>query len=403
LGLFVLWALVVDPTAGAKLPAAPSASPSAPEIAELPAAPSVVVTAQQGDTLMSLLQRAGVSATPAQAAIDALKRGWDPRDLRIGQEIAIGLDDDGLKELRLAPDLQRDLRLTRGDDGRYDLVAMPRGVARVPARVDGLISSSLFEAASDAGMPPAVLAALLGAFSYDVDFQREIQPGDSFEVLYDQLVDKASGKRIGTGDLLYAAMRLSGRLLQLYLYAPPGGEPSFYTASGASVKKALLRTPVDGARISSSFGMRHHPILGYTAMHKGVDFAVPAGTPIMASGDAVVASAGRNGSYGNIVVLQHEAGYSTAYAHMSRIAKGMRPGTHVHQGEVIGYVGATGRATGPHLHYEVRLNDHAVNPLGVRMASTQNLDGRALAALQQQEAMIEQRLAALGGKTLAAK
>jgi murein DD-endopeptidase MepM/ murein hydrolase activator NlpD len=137
-------------------------------------------------------------------------------------------------------------------------------------------------------------------------------------------------------------------------------------------------------------------------MHKGVDFAVPKGTPIMASGDAVVASAGRNGSYGNIVVLRHAAGYSTAYAHMSRIAKGVKPGIHVHQGEVIGYVGATGRATGPHLHYEVRLNDRAINPLGVRMASTQKLEGREFARLQRQEAMIDQRLAALRGNSYAA-
>ena len=361
------------------------------------------MTVQQGDTLMSLLQRAGVSAAPAQAAIDALKPGFDPRDLKIGQQIAIGLDDNGLKELRLTPDLDRDLRLLRGDDGSFGLIAMPRNLTHVPARVDGVIASSLFETASAARLPPAVLTALIGAFSYDVDFQREIQPGDSFEVLYDQLVDSASGKRVGTGDLLYVAMRLGGHLLQLYRYAPKGGEASFYTPSGASVKKALLRTPVDGARISSSFGMRQHPILGYTAMHKGVDFAVPKGTPIMASGDAVVKSVGRDGSYGNLVVLQHEAGYATAYAHMSRFAKGLKPGMHVHQGDVIGYVGATGRATGPHLHYEVRLNDHAVNPLVVRMPSAQKLDGRELAGLQQQETRVERQLASLGGNTLASK
>jgi murein DD-endopeptidase MepM/ murein hydrolase activator NlpD len=360
------------------------------------------MTVQRGDTLMGLLQEAGVSATPAQAAIDALRSSFDPRDLKIGQEIAIGVDDDGLKELRLTPDPQHDLRLQRSDNGSYDVIAVPRDLVRVPVRVAGVISSSVFETATDAGMPQAILAALISAFSYDVDFQREIQPGDSFEVLYEQLVDASSGKLVGTGNLLYAAMRLGDHLQQLYRYTPSGGAPGFYTPTGASVKKALLRTPVDGARISSSFGMRHHPILGYTAMHKGVDFAVPKGTPIMASGDAVVASAGRNGSYGNIVVLRHAAGYSTAYAHMSRIAKGVKPGIHVHQGEVIGYVGATGRATGPHLHYEVRLNDRAINPLGVRMASTQKLEGREFARLQRQEAMIDQRLAALRGNSYAA-
>jgi len=363
----------------------------------------MVVTVHEGDTLMDLLQQAGISATPAQSAIDALKQRWDPRALKIGQEVAIGIDDYGLKELRLTPDPQRDIKLLRGDDGHFDVVSVPRAIVHVPARSGGIISSSLFEAASDVSMPPAVLAELLNAFSYDVDFQREIQPGDRFEVMYDQLVDRASGKIVGTGDLLYAAMTLSGRLLQLYRYTPPGGEPGFYTADGASVKKALLRTPVDGARISSSFGMRHHPILGYTAMHKGVDFAVPRGTPIIASGDGVVASVGRAGSYGNLVVLDHEGGYSTAYAHMSRFAKGLRRGMHVRQGQVIGYVGATGRATGPHLHYEVRLNDHAINPLGVRMASTQKLQGRDFAALKQQETLIALRLAGLRESTVAAK
>lgn len=352
---------------------------------------------------MSLLQQAGVAAAPAQAAIDALKRDWDPRELKIGQEIAIGLDQNGLKELRFAPDLQRFIVLTRGDDGRFDTFSTARNLDRVPARIAGTISSSLFEAASDAGMPPTVLAEVMRAFSYDVDFQRELQPSDDFEVMYEQLIDRASGKRVGSGDLIYAAMNLSGHLLQLYRYAPAGGVPAFYTASGAAAKKALLRTPVDGARISSSFGMRHHPILGYTAMHKGVDFAVPTGTPIMASGEAVVAAAGRDGSYGNLVVLRHESGYSTAYAHMSRIAKGMKPGVHVYQGEIIGYVGATGRTTGPHLHYEVRMNDRAVNPLSVRMPSAQSLDTRELAAFQKQEALIDHRLASLRGNTVAAK
>ena len=227
LGLFVLWALVFDPVAGAKLPAPPPPLQAPPPqlITTFPALPRIV-TVQRGDTLMSLLQGAGIAATPAQAAIDVLKRRFDPRDLKIGQEIALGLDETGLRELRLTPDLQHSLRLLRGDDGRYDLATLPRDLTRVTTRIDGAISSSLFETASDVGMPQAVLAAFVGAFSYDVDFQREIQPGDSFEVLYEQLVDTATGKRVGTGDLIYAAIKMSGHLLQLYRYTPPGGEPS---------------------------------------------------------------------------------------------------------------------------------------------------------------------------------
>ncbi len=410
LGLFVFWALVFDPTAGAKLPPATAPTPqkavapaTAQETAESSATASQILRVHAGDTLMGLLQQAGVSAAPAQAAIDALKPNWDPRGLQIGQEIAVGLDEDGLKELRLSPDFQSDLILKRGDDGHFDAATVPRDLVRVPMRVAGTVTSSLFEAASDAGMPPALLAELIQAFSYDVDFQREIQPGDRFEILYNQMVESGSGKPVGTGDIVYASMNLSGHALQLYRFTPPGGDPGFYTAAGASVKKALLRTPVDGARISSSFGMRHHPILGYTAMHKGVDFAVPTGTPIMASGDGVVATAGRDGGYGNLVVLRHAGGYSTAYAHMSRFASGIKPGVHVVQGQVIGYVGATGLATGPHLHYEVRFDDHAVNPLSVHMQAAQKLQGPALAAFRKQESAVAQRLAALRSDTVAAR
>jgi murein DD-endopeptidase MepM/ murein hydrolase activator NlpD len=352
---------------------------------------------------MSLLQHAGIAATAAQSAIDALTGKWDPRALKIGQQIALLRDDGGVKQLRLAPDLQRDLVLTRGTDGNFIASVMPRDILTVPLRIAGVIDSSLFEAAAKAGMPQAVLSDVIHAFSYDVDFQREVQPGDSFEVLFDQLVDEKTGKIVGTGDVAYAALTLSGKVEALYRYTPPDGYPSFFNADGTNVKKALLRTPVDGARISSSFGMRHHPILGFTRMHQGVDFAVPAGTPIMASGDGVVAAAGWSGGYGNLVELRHDGSYSTRYGHMSHIAKGIKPGVRVHQGEVIGYVGMTGLATGPHLHYEVRVDSKPINPLGVRLAATQKLDGRSLADFRAQEAAIAKRVAALRSNSTVAQ
>ena len=420
LGLFFFWALVVDPTARARLP-----SPALPEslpLSDLKVSPAgatqvtaravatdaaptseaahETITARPGDLLMGLLQHAGITPTAAQSAIDALAGKWDPRALKIGQEIALLRDEAGVKQLHLTPDLQRDLVLTRGTDGNYIASAMPRDILAVPLRIAGTIDSSLFDAAAKAGMPQAVLNDVIHAFSYDVDFQREVQPGDFFEVLFDQLVDEKTGKIVGTGDVAYAALTLSGKIEALYRYTPPSGYPGFYNADGTNVKKALLRTPVDGARISSSFGMRHHPILGFTRMHQGVDFAVPAGTPIMASGDAVVAAAGWSGGYGNLVELRHDGSYSTRYGHMSRIAKGIKPGVRVRQGEVIGYVGMTGLATGPHLHYEVRVDSKAINPLGVRLAATQKLDGRALADFHAQEAATAKRVAALrsGGK-----
>lgn len=434
LGLFFFWALVVDPTARARLPApalpeslplsetkAPpkvepppvvTAQPPAAEAGASPVAadqaPTIesateTITVQSGDSLIGLLQHAGITRNAAQSVLEALVGKWNPRALQIGQEIALLRDDFGVKQLHLTPDLQRDLVLTRGTDGNYIASVMQRDILTVPLLIAGTIDSSLFDAAAKAGLPQGVLNDVIHAFSYDVDFQREVQPGDAFEVLFNQLVDEKTGKIVGTGDIVYAALTLSGKIETLYRYTPPNGDPGFYNADGTNVKKALLRTPVDGARISSSFGMRHHPILGFTRMHQGVDFAVPSGTPIMASGDAVVASAGRAGGYGNMVVLRHNGSYATAYGHMSRIAKGIKPGVHVHQGEVIGYVGMTGLATGPHLHYEVRVNNKAINPLGVRLAATQKLDGRALADFHAQEVVIAKRVAALRGNSKFAK
>jgi murein DD-endopeptidase MepM/ murein hydrolase activator NlpD len=417
LGLFVFWALVVGPTARARLPSAalpeslslsqqtktPTtiAPPPPVAVAETPAAESApqsgveIITVQSGDSLMGLLQHAGITATAAQSAIDALAGKFDPRALKIGQEIGLLRDDAGVKQLHLTPDLQREFVLTRGADGNYIASVTPRAILTVPLRIAGTIDSSLFESAAKAGMPQAVLNDAIHAFSYDVDFQREVQPGDSFEILFDQLVDEKTGKIVGSGTIAYASLTLSGKLEALYRYVSPNGDVGFYNADGTNVKKALLRTPVDGARISSSFGMRHHPILGFTRMHKGVDFAVPAGTPIMASGDGTIVSAGWTGGYGNMVVLRHNSTYSTAYGHMSRIAKGIKPGVRVRQGDVIGYVGMTGLATGPHLHYEVRVDNKQINPLGVRLTATQKLEGRDLANFRAQEATIAKRIAAL--------
>jgi hypothetical protein len=222
LGLFFFWALVVDPTARARPP-----SPALPEslpLSELKAPPvatdatptsdaaSETITARPGDSLMSLLQHAGITSTAAQSAIDALAGKWDPRGLKIGQQIALLRDEAGVRQLHLTPDLQRELVLTRGSDGNYIASAMPRDILAVPLRIAGTIDSSLFEAAAKAGMPQAVLSEIIHAFSYDVDFQREVQPGDSFEVLFDQLVDEKTGKIVGTGDVAYGALTLSGKI-----------------------------------------------------------------------------------------------------------------------------------------------------------------------------------------------
>jgi murein DD-endopeptidase MepM/ murein hydrolase activator NlpD len=275
-------------------------------------------------------------------------------------------------------------------------------LTRLPELAAGVIRTSLFEAAGDAHVPEAVLAEMTRAFSYDIDFQRDLQPNDSFEILYERLYD-ARGKAAGIGDIIYAAMTLSGRTHRLYRYRPAGAQaPEFFTDGGQSVKKALLRTPIDGARLSSAYGMRLHPILGYTKIHRGVDFAAPRGTPIMAASDGVVEEAGRKGAYGNFVLIRHDGVYETAYAHLRRFARGLRPGTPVRQGEVIGFVGATGRATGPHLHFEVRARGEQVNPMSVRTAAGPALAGGELAAFSAAAKIIDREVQNLRAATLVA-
>jgi murein DD-endopeptidase MepM/ murein hydrolase activator NlpD len=233
-----------------------------------------------------------------------------------------------------------------------------------------------------------VLVEMIRIFSFDVDFQRELQPGDSFEVLYEALFED-DGSLAKTDGVLYASLTLSGERLDLYNFTPHSGHSDFFDGKGQSVRKTLMRTPIDGARLSSRFGMRKHPVLGYSRLHKGTDFAAPRGTPIYAAGDGVVESAGRNGAYGKYLRIRHNSTYKTAYAHMKRIAKGMRRGKRVRQGQIIGYVGSTGRSTGPHLHYEVLRGGRQVNPLKIKLPSGEKLKAADLESFERQRERID--------------
>jgi murein DD-endopeptidase MepM/ murein hydrolase activator NlpD len=245
-----------------------------------------------------------------------------------------------------------------------------------------------------------VFARIVKIFSWDVDYQRETRPGDRFAVLFER-ERVPGGQVVAAGDVRYARLEVGGRVLEAFRF-DRDGEPEFFTRDGASLRKFLLRTPVSGGRLSSGFGMRRHPILGYNRMHRGVDFAAPTGTPIYAAGSGRLARVGRYGGYGNYVRIEHGDGYATAYAHLSRFADGMRSGRRVDQGEVIGYVGSTGRSTGPHLHFEVLVNGEQVDPLEVAQPPAESLEGAQLAAFRREVATVETRLAELGGRTFAA-
>ncbi len=354
-----------------------------------------VVQVGSGDTLTSLLVRAGVARSEAQAAIAALQGVFDPRRLQVGQEITLSFHHRGrtadFQGLSLMPDVETVAAVTREDDGAFAVAEQP--VALVTRRVaaSGVIQSSLAGDAADAGVPYQVLHRLVRAYSYDIDFQRDVQPGDEFALLFEQdFTEHGSFARHGA--VIYAALTVSGETTPIIRFETPDGAVDYYHRDGLSVRKALLRTPVDGLRMSSGFGMRRHPILGYSRMHRGVDFAGPTGTPILAAGDGVVEVIGSNRGYGNYIRLRHNGRLQTAYAHMSRFARGLSRGSRVEQGQVIGYIGSTGLSTGPHLHYEVLVNGSQVNPLTIDMPTGRQLAGAELAAFQALTAELEAEL-----------
>ena len=379
---------------------APSAEATTAADDESTAAREHIERVRRGDTLITVMTRAGASSAEAREAAQALRGIYNPRALKIGQEIKLTFApsaDDGrdLHSVSLQASIERDVAVHRDEAGDFQPKQIGRVLKPSLGRAGAMIETSLFKAGTNAGVPVEIMFELIRAFSYDVDFQRDIQPGDSFEVVFEQTHD-ATGRRVRTGHMIYGALSLSGNLLELYRYDPRDGSgPDFFNPKGESVKKALLRTPIDGAKLTSGFGMRNHPILGYSRMHRGLDFGAPAGTPIMAAGDGVVDMAGANGSYGNYVRIRHNDFFSTAYAHMSRFEPGIRRGKWVHQGEIIGFVGATGLATGPHLHYEVLAHEHQVNPMSVKMPSNRQLAGVALKRFNGAVAEIEREVHAL--------
>lgn len=333
----------------------------------------------RGDTLTTVLAKLGVEGEEARAAVGALKSHFNPRDLRIGQTLTAQFapmqnsGDDRLIEVALRKDVERTIIASLSDEGTYVGHEKLTPLAATSVRRASNINSSLYEAMLAQGIPDRVIIELIRIMSYDVDFQRDIRKGDHFDVLYEVMSDE-TGRPIKSGNVLYGALTVGKKTVALYRHEGANGNVGYYTADGKSSKKLLMRTPIDGARISSGYGMRRHPVLGYSKMHKGMDFAAARGTPIMAAGNGTVEYAGRRGSYGIYVKVKHDGGYQTAYAHMKKLASGVSKGRKVRQGQIIGYVGTTGRSTGPHLHYEVMQGNKQVNPQRLNFATSQPLD-----------------------------
>ena len=239
--------------------------------------------------------------------------------------------------------------------------------------IKGVIKNNLYISALKSGMPENTLLEMISLLGFSVDFQREIRSGDSFEVLFTKEIDILSDEVTQTKPIKYVSMNLSGNKLNFFKYEDRFGSPQYFDENGKSSKRTIMKTPINGARLSSKYGNRKHPILGYTKMHRGLDFAAPSGTPIFAAGDGIIEKAGWNGSYGKYIRIRHTGTYKTAYAHLSGFHKRIKVGRRVLQGKIIGYVGTTGRSTGPHLHYEVIKNNIQVNPMRIKLPAGKNI------------------------------
>lgn len=355
-------------------------------------------TVRKGDTLSTLFERAGLAAAVVHEVLASSKEAKKLTRLRVGQKIEFQRDTSGdLLAVRTKLTALQTLSLVKSAQG-YEVEHKTVTPDIRKAYAQGRISSSLFASAQKAGLSHDMTMALATIFGYDIDFALDIQEGDEFEVVYEDKV--VNGKHVGYGNILAARFVNKGKAYTAVRYTAKNGTTNYYTAEGGSMRKAFIRTPVEFSRISSRFTMgRFHPVLNKMRAHKGVDYAAPTGTPIHATGDGKIAKSGRENGYGNVVMIQHGKTYTTVYGHMSRIAKGMQAGASVKQGQVIGYVGMTGLATGPHLHYEFRINGNHVDPLGVKLPMAdpiaKNEISRFLAQSQPLMARMDQERASL--------
>jgi len=334
-----------------------------------------------------LLQKNGLTGQEAYKVTEAFSTVFKPRNVRVGQEFGLHYSDGTLEHLTFKPTVERTIFVDRKGE-TYEAKEIAAEFKYETMSVASQISNSLYVDATRMGAPDKVVAQFANIYEYSVDFQRDIQPGDNFELFFEVARDR-KGKVIKAGDLLYTSFSPRGKKTDYYLYKDAKGRENFYDQKGKTAKRKLRATPVNGARLSSRFGKRKHPILGYRKMHTGVDFAAPRGTPILAAGSGTVERANRYGGYGNYIRIRHTDGYKTAYAHLKSFARGVKKGKYVKQDQVIGYVGTTGRSTGPHLHYEVIHHGKKINPRRLSQLSGKPLKKTEMSSFKARRAEID--------------
>ena len=330
----------------------------------------------QGETFDKILQKYSVKENEILEIKKKISKKINLNKLNTEHKIKFTIDQSTqlIKEFTFKISNSEKIYLSRNTDlGEFDQKILVTKLNKNVSYKENIILQSLYRSASKQDIPANIIIEFARIYGFQVDFQRDIQKKDSFQIMYEVFMDD-NGKIIETGNILFANLILSGQDNSLY-YFDKEGSSGHYDKNGKSIKKALMKTPINGARLSSPFGMRKHPIDGFNKMHRGTDFAAPMGTPIMASGDGIVKKAGWCGGGGNCVVIKHNSTYQTIYAHMSKFARGIKSGKRVKQGQTIGYVGSTGKSTGPHLHYEVIVNGKKVNSQKLKLPSGKILKG----------------------------
>ncbi len=359
---------------------------------------NIHVEVRSGETLESAVRRTGIAADEAKQVVSTLAQAFDTVNIKAGLAFnaAIARPRDQRGPVRLVGLSMRTgpataITVSRTFDGALKLREMEEKIREETTVAQGELEGSLYESATAAGATPQLTAQVVKLFSHKLDFSRDIHSGDQFKMVFDRKVTE-SGRTIETGELLYAEIGAKGQTTRFYRFK--GGDQSeaqYFDEFGKNIRGFLLRTPVDSARVTSGFGMRFHPLLGYNRMHKGVDFGVPIGTPVFAAGDGVVEQAQWSSGYGRWVKIKHNGGFETGYGHLSGWA--VKPGQHVRQGQVIAYTGNTGQSTGPHLHYEVMIKGDKVDPKSAKVPQGTVLAGRDLAAFKSEKTRIDTLIA----------
>ena len=341
---------------------------------------------KQGDSFEKILNDINISDLELKNTLKSVSKNKFVKKLSRNQKIFFKIDrKDPAKILEFSIPINKTKKyvfIRNLETGKFDYKEIEKSLTKVITYKEAEINNSLYSSAINKGIKPNLIIDFARIYGFQVDFQRDIWKKDSFQIVYENFLD-SNGKIVETGNIIFANLVLQGKEYPLYIFKTKDGHDHF-DESGASIKKTLMKTPINGARLSSSFGMRKHPILGFNKMHRGTDFAAPKGTPIMASGDGKIIKAGWCGGGGNCVKIRHNSTYSTVYAHMSKFGRGIKRGVRVKQGQIIGYVGSTGMSTGPHLHYEVIENGKKINSQKLKLPS-----GKVLKKLERKKFEIE--------------